>query len=109
MVKSCFYVNLLLLFISNNIVAQKTSGIRENVKAAKTGDDLIDTSVTILELPGNGASTNSYGFNSFIEPADRYSFLAQYMRYAPQGTIQWNHLFSDGLFSNSTLIFSNYV
>lgn len=56
--------------------------IAGTVKDKSSGETLIGASVSLLELPGEGALTNAYGFYSLTAPEGTYHLLISFSGYA---------------------------
>jgi hypothetical protein len=74
----------ILLIVSLPAFSQQKFTLSGYFKDAKTGENLIGATVTVKELQGNGAGTNSYGFYSITLPAGSYQVTGQFVGYAPQ-------------------------
>lgn len=70
---------LLVLFCSIQTFSQSKFTISGYVKDASTGEDLIGATVIIKELPGVGASTNTYGFYSMTIAEGEYTLVANFL------------------------------
>lgn len=55
--------------------------ISGTIKDASNGEDLIGALIGIVEMPGKGTSTNSYGFYSLTLPAGSYTLVFQSLGY----------------------------
>ncbi len=55
--------------------------ISGNLTDAKTGEDLIGAAVTVVEKPGVGAVSNTFGYYSLSLPAGTYNLKIQYIGY----------------------------
>jgi hypothetical protein len=75
---------LIFLLGTSSIYSQSGLTISGNVKDVKTGEDLIGATISIAELPGKGARTNTYGFYSMTLPAGHYVIRVQFIGYATQ-------------------------
>jgi len=84
MYKSKLYFFLIFLFLLQPVLAQQHCTISGYVRDAKTGEDIIGANVIIKELPGKGASTNTYGYYSITLPSGHYQISTQYIGYSPQ-------------------------
>jgi hypothetical protein len=70
-----------LLIMNVNSQAQNRCTISGIVKDESNGEKLISATITIKELPGTGATTNSYGFYSITLPQGKYTLTALYTGY----------------------------
>lgn len=61
--------------------AQKKYTLSGTIKDDATGEQLIGASVTIKELPQNGAASNNYGFYSVTAPQGDYTLVITYIGY----------------------------
>jgi hypothetical protein len=75
----------LLLFILVTISGRASLGqstgkftMSGTVKDKSNGETLPGASVTVIELPGVGALTNSYGFFSLTLPGGKYTIITSY-------------------------------
>jgi hypothetical protein len=84
MKKNNIYFFLFFLFCVQTVIAQQRFTVSGYIRDAKTGEDLIGSTVSIKELPSKGAATNAYGFYSVTLPAGNYEITAQYMGYQPK-------------------------
>jgi len=84
MSKSKQVIILLLLLWPGLLPAQskKTFTISGTIKDKASGETLPAAAVTFLELPGKGATSNSYGFYSITIPAGSYTMITSYTGYA---------------------------
>ena len=84
MSKSKQVIILLLLLLPGLLPAQskKTFTISGTIKDKASGETLPAAAVTFLELPGKGATSNSYGFYSITIPAGSYTMITSYTGYA---------------------------
>lgn len=62
-----------ILFFTQALTAQEKFTISGTLKDGATGEDIIGARVAVLELPGTGAITNTYGFYSLTLPAGNYT------------------------------------
>ena len=62
-----------ILFFTQALTAQEKFTISGTLKDGATGEDIIGARVAVLELPGTGAITNTYGFYSLTLPAGTYT------------------------------------
>lgn len=76
-------VLLLAAFSPGSTRAQEKSrhSIAGTVKDKSSGEVLIGASVTLQEMPGKGAVTNSYGFYSITAPQGSYHLLISFSGY----------------------------
>lgn len=72
------------LIVSLPVFSQQKYTISGYFKDAKTGENLIGATLTVRELQGTGAGTNSYGFYSVTLPEGQYQVTGQFVGYAPQ-------------------------
>ncbi|SDT68470.1 TonB-dependent Receptor Plug Domain [Mucilaginibacter mallensis] len=84
MSKSKPMIIFLLLLLPGMVWGQTkfTYTVSGTIKDKATGETLPAASVTFLELPGKGATTNSYGFYSITIPAGSYTMITSYTGYA---------------------------
>lgn len=61
--------------------AQKKQTISGTVTDAKTGETLIGANIILLENPGTGVLSNSYGFYSITAPENTYTLVASFTGY----------------------------
>ena len=73
-----------LLFICFGLHAQKKVTLSGTIKDSNTGESLIGATVTVVELPNTGTTTNEYGFYSLSIPSGTYNFNVSYLGYADQ-------------------------
>ncbi len=78
-----YLLNLFLIFSVPGFAQQKYT-LSGYFKDSKTGENLIGATITVNELQGKGAGTNSYGFYSITLPAGQYHVTGQFIGYAPQ-------------------------
>lgn len=78
-----YLLNLFLIFSVPGFAQQKFT-LSGFFKDSKTGENLIGATITVNELQGKGAGTNSYGFYSITLPAGQYHVTGQFIGYAPQ-------------------------
>lgn len=62
-----------ILFFTQALTAQEKFTISGTLKDGATGEDIIGARVAVLELPGTGAITNTYGFYSLTLPSGTYT------------------------------------
>ncbi len=62
-----------LLFICFGLHAQKKVTLSGTIKDSNTGESLIGATVTVVELPNTGTTTNEYGFYSLSIPSGTYN------------------------------------
>ena len=74
---------ILLLFLPGLLQAQtkKTFTISGTIKEKTSGETLPAATVTFIELPGKGATSNSYGFYSISLPQGSYTMITSYTGY----------------------------
>lgn len=72
---------LLFLSVSTTFGQNEKFTINGTVKDAGTGEDLIGVTISIRELPGTGAITNSYGFYAMNAPKGEYTLVYRYIGY----------------------------
>jgi hypothetical protein len=74
---------LLLLSLPVHLLGQPRQAftILGTVKDAASGETLPGATVSLLEFPGKGISTNAYGFYSLTVPAGTYTVLTTYTGY----------------------------
>ena len=82
--KAKYLLLFLIFWVATPAFAQQKFTISGFIKDDKTGENLIGATVSIRELQGMGAGTNAYGFYSITLPAGTYTFIAQFIGYAPQ-------------------------
>jgi len=84
MLKAKHLIILLLLLLPGLLPAQskKTFTVSGTIKDKASGETLPAATVTFVELPSKGATTNSYGFYSFTLPAGPYTMITSYTGYA---------------------------
>lgn len=70
-------VLLVLLFLPN--ISAQNFTINGTLKDASNGEDLIGATVIVKEMPGTGASANTYGFYSLTLPKGEYTLLFRYI------------------------------
>ncbi|MEX0685814.1 MAG: TonB-dependent receptor [Balneolales bacterium] len=79
---------ILSSFAMGQAATQERSDIRHTisgvVKDGNTGETLIGVNVRILELPGMGVATNTYGFYSITIPAGDYTLLFSHIGFRQQ-------------------------
>jgi hypothetical protein len=80
--RTCFF--WFFFFCMQLVNAQQRFTVSGYIRDAKTGEDLIGSTISIRELPGKGAATNAYGFYSITLPAGNYEITAQYIGYQPK-------------------------
>ena len=73
---------ILISFLSNAALAQDKFTISGSLKDATTGEDIIGARIAVLELPGTGAITNTFGFYSLTLPAGNYTLQYRYLGFA---------------------------
>jgi hypothetical protein len=78
--KPAFCILFFFLFVLNTNSQQKST-ISGNIKDSQTGEDLIGATISVVELPGKGSSSNAYGFYSLTLPSGEYTMLVQYIGY----------------------------
>lgn len=80
------YIFLIPIFLLQYLFleAQTKYTLSGYVKDAKTGEELIGTTVFIKEPQFLGTSTNAYGFYSITLPEGEYSITAQFLGYGPK-------------------------
>ena len=74
-----FLISLFAGFLS---FAQQKHTISGTVTDAKTGEVLIGASISLLENPGSGAISNSYGFYSLTASTNNYTLITSFSGYA---------------------------
>lgn len=84
---TCIYLFLFFIFFLNSANGQQHFTISGYIKDTKTGEDLIGATVTIKELPGKGAITNSYGFYSISLPPGNYQVTGRVIGYEPKSSV----------------------
>lgn len=85
------------IFISFTLFSQSPNfTINGVVKEKQSGETLIGTSVTVIEKPGIGVTTNEYGFYSLSLPQGNYTLRVTYVGYKQE-------LIPVKLFSNITV------
>lgn len=67
------YLLLIMCFISGWSLAQDKFTISGSLKDAATGEDIIGARIAVLEMPGTGAITNTFGFYSLTLPKGTYT------------------------------------
>jgi hypothetical protein len=84
MLKTKRMIIVLLLLLPGLLRAQikSTFTISGTIKDKASGETLPAATVTFIELPGKGATTNSYGFYSITLPKGSYTMLTSYTGYA---------------------------
>src|SRR6185437_8219260 len=77
-------VTLFLVLLATGIPggAQTRYTVSGTVRDQKTGEVLIDASVSLLDVPRSGIASNAYGFYSITAPAGKYSLLVSFAGYA---------------------------
>jgi len=81
--KSFLAVGIFLLNCSLNVFSQNYT-VSGSIKDAENGEDIIGAIVSVKELEGKGASSNSYGFYSLTIPQGDYTLVYQFIGYKPQ-------------------------
>jgi hypothetical protein len=79
--KRTLYFLLLLLSVSQDLLAQSGLVLRGTVRDIKTGETLIGASVAVKELGTAGAISNEYGFYSLSLPSGSYTLLVSFTGY----------------------------
>src|SRR5687768_2385161 len=75
----------LLLFLSTTLVlAQQSYSVSGTVKEKASGETLTGATVTVVEKPGVGISTNEYGFYSLSLPKGNYTLRFSYVGRKPE-------------------------
>lgn len=72
---------LLVLVSSTLMLAQQKFTISGTIRDQKNGETMIGVNVYPLELPGVGASCNSYGFYSLTLPEGKYHIVYSFVSY----------------------------
>jgi hypothetical protein len=78
------YLTAFLLLLSPGILmaqSRKKIIISGTIKEKSTGETLPAATVSFLELPGKGVTSNSYGFYSISIPEGSYTMLTSYTGY----------------------------
>jgi hypothetical protein len=75
------FLSFSLLLISYRLLAQHRYTVDGIVRDTATGETLIGASVTFLERPGAGVTTNAYGFFSLSAPGGEYTLVVTYSGY----------------------------
>jgi hypothetical protein len=78
------YLTAFLLLLSPGILmaqSRKKIIISGTIKEKSTGETLPASTVSFLELPGKGVTSNSYGFYSISIPEGSYTMLTSYTGY----------------------------
>src|ERR1700730_4098571 len=75
---------LLILLVPLGIMAQTghSYSVSGTVKDISSGETLSGASVGLVERPGIGVTTNSYGFYSLTLPEGHYHLIVSYSSYA---------------------------
>ena len=83
MSKSKHMIIFLLLFLPGLLRAQTkhTFTISGTIKEKASGETLPAATITFIELPGKGATSNSYGFYSISLPQGSYTMVTSYTGY----------------------------
>ena len=76
---SFIFILFIAVLFSFQSYAQNKFTISGNARDAKTGEDLIGSTVVIKEIPRCGTITNSYGFYSLTIPKGEYSVTCQFI------------------------------
>lgn len=77
-------VNFFLLFSTTLLLAQSKYTVSGIVKEKSSGETLIGVTVTTVENPTVGITTNDYGFYSLSLPKGNYTLRFSYVGYKPQ-------------------------
>ncbi|MCC6411217.1 MAG: TonB-dependent receptor [Saprospiraceae bacterium] len=75
-------IAFLVLFLFPKISAQNFT-VSGTLKDASNGEDLIGATIFVKEMPGTGASANTYGFYSLTLPMGEYTLLFRYIGLEP--------------------------
>jgi hypothetical protein len=76
-----FALLVFLLFAVVSAFAQQKFTISGTVRDAKTGEELISSTIQVKELANTGVASNAYGFYSFTLPKGNYTLLCRYTGY----------------------------
>ena len=72
----------LLIFFSTQVISgQEKFTLSGTIKDSTDGEDLIGVYVSVTNLSGVGAVTNSYGFYSITLPQGEYTISFSYVGY----------------------------
>ena len=76
-----FFLTVIGIAISVSLFSQSKYTISGSIRDSKTGEELIGATVSVKEMPNNGAAANAYGFFSLTLPKGNYTLLARYVGY----------------------------
>jgi hypothetical protein len=68
----------LFLFFSTTLVLAQSYTVSGTVKEKASGETLTGATITVVEKPGVGVSTNEYGFYSLSLPKGNYTLRFSY-------------------------------
>jgi hypothetical protein len=83
MYRKIIIANLLLLFSTTLLLAQKKFTISGTIKDKRSGETMIGVTIFPVELPGVGTSCNEYGFYSLTLPEGKYHVVYSFIGYKP--------------------------
>jgi hypothetical protein len=84
MYKKIVLAPLFLLFSTTLVVGQQTYTISGTVKEKASGETLTGATISVVEKPGVGVSTNEYGFYSLSLPKGNYTLRFSYVGRKPE-------------------------
>jgi hypothetical protein len=84
MYKKIVLVPLLLLFSTTIMLAQQSYTVSGTVKEKASGETLTGATITVVEKPNVGVSTNEYGFYSLSLARGNYTLRFSYVGHKPE-------------------------
>src|SRR5687768_8638364 len=72
-------VLFILFFSTTSVLAQQNFTVSGTVKEKASGETLTGATITVVEKPGVGVSTNEYGFYSLSLPKGNYTLRFSYV------------------------------
>ncbi len=74
---------LICICCSFRTQAQQKYSVNGTIRDKKTGEVLIGATVSFLEIPRSGSTSNSYGFYSITAPSGNYRMIVSFTGYEP--------------------------